>query len=110
MNIINKNNNTITTAPDVNSAESSAAGGHNLIMENRSTLTLSGVTEVESFDDRCVALYTRLGELIIRGRELHISAISLETGDMAVSGEIWSLNYGDKNRKNSSSLLGKLFR
>ena len=83
---------------------------HNLILEKRSELTLSGVTEVQSFDDRCIALYTKMGELIIRGRELHINAVSVETGDMSISGEIWGLNYGDKDRQSTPSLLGRLFR
>ena len=83
---------------------------HNIIMENRESLTISGVTEVESFDDRCIALYTSLGELVIKGRELNISSMSVETGDMAISGEIWSLIYGDKDRQAPSSFLGRLFR
>ena len=83
---------------------------HNLILEKRSMLTLTGVTEVQSFDDRCIALYTKMGELIIRGRELHINAVSVETGDMSISGEIWGLNYGDKDRQSTPSLLGRLFR
>lgn len=83
---------------------------HNVIMENRKKLTLSGVTDVDSFDERCIVLYTHLGELVIRGRELHINSMSVETGDMTIDGEIWSLNYGDKDKKGTSSFLGKLFR
>lgn len=83
---------------------------HNIIMENRENLTLSGVTDVDSFDERCIALYTQLGELVIRGRNLHINSMSVETGDMTIDGEIWSLNYGDKDKKNTASFLGKLFR
>ncbi len=83
---------------------------HNIIMENRENLTLSGVTDVDSFDERCIVLYTQLGELVIRGRDLHINSMSVETGDMTIDGEIWSLNYGDKDKKGATSFLGKLFR
>lgn len=83
---------------------------HNVIMENRKTLTLSGVNDVDSFDERCIVLYTQLGELVIRGRNLHVNSMSVETGDMTIDGEIWSLNYGDKDKKGASSFLGKLFR
>ena len=94
----------------MNTEEKNIKGNHNAIMENRRNLTLSGVTDVDSFDERCIALYTQLGELVIRGRDLHINSMSVETGDMTIDGEIWSLNYGDKDKRGSGSFLGKLFR
>jgi sporulation protein YabP len=83
---------------------------HNIIMENRHSLSISGVTDVDSFDEREISLYTTLGELVIRGRELHIDAMSVETGDMTITGDVWSLVYGDKDRKGPVSALGRLFR
>lgn len=83
---------------------------HNVILEGRKNLTISGVTDVDSFDERCISLYTQLGELVIKGRELHINSISVETGDMTIEGDIWALNYGDKDKKSSATFLGKLFR
>lgn len=83
---------------------------HNVIMENRKSLTISGVTDVDSFDERCISLYTQMGELVIRGRDLHINSMSVETGDMTIDGDIWALNYGDKDKRGTVSLLGKLFR
>lgn len=83
---------------------------HNVIMEGRKNLTISGVTDVDSFDERIIVLYTQLGELVIKGRDLHINSMSVETGDMTIDGDIWALNYGDKDKKSSLTLLGKLFR
>lgn len=83
---------------------------HNVILEGRKNLTISGVTDVDSFDERCISLYTQLGELVIKGRELHINSMSVETGDMTIDGDIWALNYGDKDKKSSATFLGKLFR
>lgn len=83
---------------------------HNVILEGRKNLTISGVTDVDSFDERCISLYTQLGELVIKGRELHINSMSIETGDMTIEGDIWALNYGDKDKKSSATFLGKLFR
>ena len=83
---------------------------HNVILEGRKNLTISGVTDVDSFDERCISLYTQLGELVIKGRELHINSMSVETGDMTIEGDIWALNYGDKDKKSSATILGKLFR
>lgn len=83
---------------------------HNVIMEGRKNLTISGVTDVDSFDERIIVLYTQLGELVIKGRDLHINSMSVETGDMTIDGDIWALNYGDKDKKSSPTFLGKLFR
>ena len=83
---------------------------HNVILEGRKNLTISGVTDVDSFDERCISLYTQLGELVIKGRELHINSMSVGTGDMTIEGDIWALNYGDKDKKSSATFLGKLFR
>lgn len=51
-----------------------------------------------------------LGEMVIQGKDLHIDSMSVETGDMTINGDIWSIVYGDKDRKSPLSLLGKLFR
>lgn len=83
---------------------------HNLIMENRRTLSVSGITDVDSFDEREICLYTQLGELTIKGKDLHIDSMSVETGDMAITGDIWSIQYGDKDRKGPLTMLGRLFR
>ena len=82
----------------------------NLILENRKSLSISGVTDVDSFDEKCISLYTQLGELTIQGRELHIDSMSVETGDMSVTGDIWAIIYGDRDKKGPLSAFGKLFR
>lgn len=83
---------------------------HNIILENRKSLSISGITDVDSFDEREICLFTELGELTIRGRELHIDSMSVESGDMTITGDIWSLVYGDKERRGPVSALGRLFR
>lgn len=83
---------------------------HNIILENRKSLSISGITDVDNFDDKTISLYTQMGELVIQGKDLHVNAISVETGEMSIEGDIWSITYGDKDRKNPISLIGKLFR
>lgn len=85
-------------------------GHHNLILEDRNKLTLSGVTDVNCSDERMIDLFTTLGELTIQGRNLHINDVSVESGDMTITGDIWLLKYGEKDRHGPLSLLGKLFR
>lgn len=82
----------------------------NLILENRSSLSISGITDVDSFDERAICLFTELGELTIQGRELHIDTMSVETGNMTVTGDIWAIIYGDRDRRGPLSALGRLFR
>lgn len=83
---------------------------HNIILENRKNLTISGVTDVDNFDEKTIVLYTQMGELTIHGKNLHVDSMSVETGDMTIDGDIWSLVYGDKDRRGALSILGKLFR
>lgn len=83
---------------------------HNIILEERERLSVSGVTDVESFDDTRVAIYTTLGEMDIRGKRLHVDEMSLETGDIIVTGDIKSLVYGDKDRTKKPTLWGKITR
>ncbi|MBQ8622795.1 MAG: YabP/YqfC family sporulation protein [Oscillospiraceae bacterium] len=81
---------------------------HNLILEGRSHLSLSGVTDAESFDENCISVYTEMGELVIRGKGLKVGEMSVETGNMTVDGDIKSIVYGDKHRKRKLTLWGKI--
>lgn len=83
---------------------------HTLTLGQRKTLSLSGITDLDSFDDREIILYTTSGELTITGKDLHINDISIESGNMSVEGDIWSLCYGDRDKFSPLSLLGRLFR
>lgn len=83
---------------------------HSLTLENRSSLTVSGLTDIDRFDEREIVIFTEQGELSITGRELHIRSISIEQGDLTVEGEIWGLLYGDKDKRAPLSALGRLFR
>ena len=90
--------------------DKTASENQNIILENRRSLSISGITDVDSFDEREISLYTQLGELTVKGRELHIDSMSTETGDMTSTGDIWAVIYGDRDRKGPVSALGRLFR
>ncbi len=82
---------------------------NNIIMEDRRILTVSGVSDVDSFDEETVVVYTDLGLLTIRGNSLHINRLSVEVGELSVEGEINSLTYTDSAPKNAS-FFSKVFR
>ena len=90
--------------------QETTGGQHTLHAENRSALTITGLTDIDRFDEREIVIYTQLGQLTITGRELHIRSISIEQGDLEVEGDIWGLVYGDRDRRAPLSLLGRLFR
>ena len=66
---------------------------HKLTLDERSKLTMTGVTEVVSFDDTAVVLRTGLGTLVVQGRELQLKTLTLDGGNVAVEGQIGSLAY-----------------
>ena len=83
---------------------------HNAILENRKNLLLTGVTDVESFDERTVSLFTQKGELTGQGRQLHVNGMNLESGEVTFEGDAWARCYGERDKRGPLSLLGKLFR
>ena len=83
----------------------------NLVLENREKLSISGVLDVLSFDDQVVVVETELGLLNIKGDNIRINKLSLDTSEVIVEGEIYSLNYTDKSPdKKGGTLLGKIFK
>ena len=71
---------------------------HHMILEEREQLTVSGVEEVESFDENTIFLTTAQGPLEIQGGGLHIEKLSLDGGDLKVEGRVNALLYGEENR------------
>ena len=72
---------------------------HNIILENRRMLHISGVQEVSVFDENYAVMQTVMGELEVRGEGLHISELSVGSGDLFVEGKIQDLNYREKAEK-----------
>lgn len=83
----------------------------NIILENRNKLSISGVLDVLSFDDQVVILETELGLLTVKGENLRINKLSIDTSEVIVEGEISAITYSDKeSEKTGSSLFGKIFK
>ena len=84
----------------------------NLILENREKLTITGVVDVLSFDDQIVIVETQLGLLTIKGEELRINKLSLDSSEVIIDGEIFNLGYSEAgmNKKSSGSILVKIFK
>ena len=73
---------------------------HKLTLNERKELTMTGVTEVVSFDEDAVVLRTQMGDLVVHGRQLQLKTLSLEGGQVAVSGYVTAMIYQEpKNQQ-----------
>ena len=83
----------------------------NLILENRGKLSISGVLDVLSFDDQVIMVETELGLLTIKGENLRITKLSIDTSEVIVEGNISYLAYNNKEvEKNKGSIISKIFK
>lgn len=83
----------------------------NLILENRGKLSISGVLDVLSFDDQVVILETELGLLTVKGENIRINKLSIDTSEVIVEGDIASLAYTDKeSEKVKGNFMSKIFK
>lgn len=81
---------------------------HTLIMENRNQLRVSGVKDIDSFTDTRIILNTVMGELVIKGQDLHVTALEAETGDFSMTGTVKGLFYNSFS--SGDNFFGRLFR
>ena len=82
---------------------------HRLELDGRESLTVSGVEDVERFDETGIVMSTNVGTLIITGEDLHIGKLSLDGGELHVDGRIDSLTYEDRGSAGRGGLLSRLF-
>ena len=68
---------------------------HTVILEGREKLTISGVVDVQSFDEEQVLLETVRGMLVVRGQGLHVERLQLEAGKLIVECEVVLVEYDD---------------
>lgn len=86
----------------------------NVFLENREKLNITGVRDVLSFDDKMVIIDTELGLLTIKGDNIRINKLSIDTTEVSIDGTINNLNYSNGNSSDSSgknsSFLRKIFK
>ena len=86
-----------------------AKGPHNVILEDRKRISITGVKDVDSFDEETVIVFTDLGELTVRGKDLHINRLSVEVGELTLEGSISALIYSEEAAK-SGGFFSRVFR
>lgn len=85
---------------------------HRVLFNNREKGNLTGILDVISFDENTIVLDTDMGLLTIRGKDLHVSRLTLEKGEIDIEGRADSLIYSssDSYRKSNQSMLSRLFK
>ena len=85
---------------------------HKLVVNNRKTSMVTGVLDVLSFDLNEILLETEQGMLMVKGTDLHVNRLSLEKGEVDLSGNIDSIAYSDVHaeQKQGENLFARLFR
>ena len=85
---------------------------HKLVVNNRKTSTVTGVLDVSSFDLNEILLETEQGMIIVKGSDLHVNRLSVEKGEVDLSGNIDSIAYSGVNQghKQGEAFFAKLFK
>ena len=93
--------------------ERQAVKSHRLIVNNRKTITVTGVLDVLSFDLIEILLETEQGMLMVKGTDLHVNRLTVEKGEVDLSGNIDSIAYSSTTTavsKNGEGFFSKLFK
>ena len=85
-----------------------AAAPHRITLDGRDHLTVSGVEDVDRFDESEIVMNTAEGTLVVTGENLHIDKLSLDGGELHVDGRVDALSYEDGGAGHGG-LLSRLF-
>ena len=85
---------------------------HSVVIDNRERVTVSGVEDVDSFNEAEVILVTEAGYITISGQDLHINRLNLDEGQLIVEGYIMGMDYSDHEqlRNKGGGFLSRIFR
>lgn len=82
----------------------------NIYLEDRKKLSITGVNQVDSFNDNNIVLSTVKGGITIKGEELNISKLNLEDGNVKIDGEISGILYSNNLASSKGNILGRMFK
>ncbi|MBE6896713.1 MAG: sporulation protein YabP [Ruminococcaceae bacterium] len=84
---------------------------HSVSMKDRASVDITGVTDVEKFDESIIVARTDLGKLTVKGSGLKVISLDIDTADksLRIEGRINSLEYSNSGRSKNESIVSKLF-
>ena len=85
---------------------------HGFIMTNRAEISLTGVEDIESFDDKLAVIYTVMGKLTVKGTGIHIGSLNINdgSGSVTLSGYFNTFEYSNASNKRNESFVSRLFK
>ena len=84
---------------------------HNVLIEGREKLNITGVRDVVSFDESTIILNTEMGGLVLKGTDLHINKLNVEDGNLNIEGYVIACNYtGKTDNKKTGGFFGNIFK
>lgn len=95
---------------DLKATDNKDLGAHTLALHSRAHAELSGVTEVNSFDETCVVLSTVCGELTVEGEELRVGTLDMARGLLVIDGKVSALYYTETRQTRRKGLFGGTWR
>lgn len=90
--------------------EGGLSAPHHVVIEERKSLTVSGVEDVERFDETTIVLSTSKGTMVVTGENLHIEKLSLDGGDLKVEGDVDAVTYEDDSSGARGGFFARLLR
>ena len=90
--------------------ENNLVGSHEIRINDRKTITLSGIKKIISFNHELFIMESNLGTLEIKGSQLELNKLDTTAGNVSIKGTINSLNYLEKEKNKEESILAKLFK
>lgn len=83
---------------------------HKITIENREKITITGICDVENFDEREITLYTIDGAIQLFGEDFKINKLNVESGDVEIEGYIVEVKYTGADKTEKGGFWGKIFR
>jgi len=95
---------------DKKTIQNSKMNNHNVIMENREKVVITGIIDIHSFDDELVLTETEMGILTIKGKDLKMNKLNLDNTELVVEGQIGMLQYNDLDSVKKGGMFNKIFK
>ena len=95
---------------DKKTMQNSKMSNHNVIMENREKVVITGIIDIHSFDDELVLTETEMGILTIKGKDLKMNKLNLDNTELVVEGQIGMLQYNDIDSVKKGGMFNKIFK
>lgn len=83
---------------------------HSLTLDERSRAVITGVEDVDSFNEQMIVLNTSAGAMTLMGEQLNVSKLNLEDGQLVIEGHIAALEYDERKGRAKGSALSRLFK